>query len=80
MKHKYVVVVSISAFLLFYFLVPFIEGGELCYVKDPESNKPKLDEAAADRGLNLSLLGYAMVLLTGREYETNGGICIMSIP
>lgn len=80
MKRKYVLIVVISALSLFYFLVPFIEGGELCYIKDPQSNEPKLDEAAEGRGVTLSLFGYTVVLLTGGEYETNGGICIVSIP
>jgi hypothetical protein len=80
MKRRYLVIIGISAFLLFYFLVPFIEGGEWCYVKDPESNKPKLEEAATGKGINFSLFGYTVVLLTGGEHETNGGICITSIP
>jgi hypothetical protein len=80
MKRKHLVIIGISAFLLFYFLVPFVESDVWCYVKDPESNKPKLDEAATGRGVNLSLFGYITILLIGGEHDIDGEICITSIP
>lgn len=79
MKRTYLVIAGVSAFLLFYFLFFFIEGGEDCYIKDPETNRPLLGSPAAGVGKHFSLFGYTMFLLTGGERETNGGICITDI-
>ncbi|MCE2506788.1 MAG: hypothetical protein J4F36_10070 [Nitrosopumilaceae archaeon] len=78
MKRKYIFAMCIAVFLLLYF-VPFMEGGEKCYPKVPQTGEPDFEGAATYVEIVFSLAGYTIFLFTGGEYETEYGICFQEI-
>ena len=56
MKRKYIFAMCIAVFLLLYF-VPFMEGGEKCYPKVPQTGEPDFEGAATYVEIVFSLAG-----------------------
>lgn len=72
MKRNYIIYISISAFLLSYFLVPFIEIGVWCQNKESSNNMPN---ASIGILMKVNMFTYTMFLLNGEHIEHGNEIC-----
>lgn len=72
MKRKYIMIMGISAFLIFYFLVPVVGVEWGCEAKNPLPNIPN---ARAGWTVGFSLGMYTIVFLNGGQLEEGNAIC-----
>jgi hypothetical protein len=72
MKHKYIIGLGISAFLLFYFLFPVVEIDMWCHSKESKSDLP---EGSIGILMKTSMFTYTIYLLNGGQLEHDGKIC-----
>lgn len=70
MKHRYAIGISISVFLLFYFLFPIMQIDLWCFSKEH-----RLNEAASGIAETSSMFMYTVFLLNGEQVEYGNTIC-----
>lgn len=72
MKRKHVMIISISAFMLFYFLVPTVGVEWGCQIKNPPLGIPNGNAGGTVR---FSLGMYTIIFLNGGHLEIGNTIC-----